>query len=61
MDSLPSREQLALYVWIPATMVLCGFVLVVVGRKISTWLFSAILFVLIVALLPVVLLFGGGL
>ena len=60
VDGLPSREQLALYVWIPAAMVLCGLVLTVVGKRIAIWLFLPIYFVLIAALFPVFLLFGGG-
>lgn len=60
IDGIPNSEQLALYVWIPAAMVLCSLVLALVGKRISIWLFLPIYFVLMVALLPVFLLFGGG-
>jgi uncharacterized ion transporter superfamily protein YfcC len=60
IDGLPSSEQLALYVWIPAAMVLCSLVLTLVGKRISVWMFLPIYFVLMAALLPVFLLFGGG-
>lgn len=60
INGLPSHEQLALYVWVPAGMVLCSLVLALVGKKIPAWLFLSIYFVLMAALLPVFLLFGGG-
>lgn len=60
MNGLPNSSQFALYVWVPAAMVLCSLVLALMGKRIAAWLFLSIYLVLMIGLLPVFLLFGGG-
>jgi hypothetical protein len=57
---LPSREHRALYIWTPAIMAVIALVLVVAAKRMPLWLFLVVLVVLMAAILPVAMLFGGG-
>lgn len=57
---LPSQKQMVLYIGVPAAMIVAGIFLIVAGRKIPLWIFTVVFFFVVAALVPVFLLFGGG-
>jgi hypothetical protein len=60
IKGLPSDGQLRLYVWLPLSIVLIELILIFAARKINAWIAVALQVISFFLILPVGMLFGGG-
>lgn len=60
VPGFPKAGQWDLYVIVPAAMMLFGVVLAIVAKRVSTVLYVALLIVEAVPILPLLVIYGGG-